>query len=248
MTTLNDFYRKNEAEFYIDPVQFHLMSDKELAKIIADGIVLYDDLFPDDSINPLLIVAIIVICVVAVAVVAAAGAAAAGGGAAAASGGAAAAGATTTGVAAAAPGVTAVATSTGASTASVMSTVQSVAGYVSTAGKIYQAKTGKKPPDKLMAAADVVGSGSTTGAIESAVGYQLKQEGLKIKDGDKNAKNALNVMVQREQEKYSATLRKVAEQESKRLNVPISPPSEPLSFRDVLPVAVPIALFLLNKG
>jgi hypothetical protein len=238
---MGGFYRKTEMELYIDPVQFHLMSEKELAKIIADGIVLYDDLFPDDSINPLLIVAIVVICVVAVAAVAAAGAAAAGGGAAAA-------GTTATGVAAATPGVTAVAASTGLPATSVMSTVQSVAGYVSTAGKVYSAATGKKPPDKLMAAADVVGSGSTTGAIESAVGYQLKQEGLKVRDGDKNAKNALNVMVQREQEKYAATLRKVAEQESARTGVPITPPSDPLSFRDVLPVAVPIALFFLNQG
>lgn len=239
MTHLADFYRKTEKEFYIDPVQFHLMSDKELAKIVQDGVVLYDSLFPPSSFNPMMIVAVVAICVVAVAAVAAAGAATAGGAAA----------ASTTGVAAAAPGVTAVASTTGASVSSVMSTVQSVAGYVSTAGKLYSKATGKNPPDKLMAAADIVGSGSTTGAIESAVDYQLKQENLKIKKDDVNARNALNVMVQREQEKYSAKLRQVAELESKRLNVPITPPAEPapaMGMRDWLAVIVPVGLFLLR--
>jgi len=237
-----DFYRKSELELYLNPVDFHLMSEKELAQNIADGIRLYKSLYPPDKgLNPLMIVALVVVCVAAVAAVAAAGSAAAGGAAAAGSAGA-------TGVAAAAPGVATAAGTLGVPATSVMSTVQSVAGYVSTAGKVYSAATGKNPPEKLMAAADIVGSGSVTGAVKSAASYQLKQEGLEIAKDDKKAQMALDVLVQKEQQKYAAQLRTVAEQEASRMNVAITPPPAPISGREILGIGVPIALFLLGRG
>lgn len=235
---MSGFYRKTETQLYVNQMNFHLKSDAELAKIFADGTELYNKLFPRKSISPLAVVAIVAIAVVAVAAVAAAGAASAGGAAAAAS----------TGAAAAAPGVASVAATTGATASSVMSTVQTVAGYVSAAGKVYAKATGKNPPDKLMAAADVVSSGSSTDAIKSAVGYQLKQENLKVAKGNRNSEAALDVLVQREQQKYASQLRQAAELEARRLNVPITPKPAPMGAKDWLPIAVPVVLFLLKAG
>lgn len=238
MNVLADFYRKDEAALYVNPLEFHLMTDKQLAAHILAGVRIYNSMFPPDKgLNPLAILAVVVVAVAAVAAVAAAGTASAGS--------AAAASASAT---AAAPGVATVSATVGAPAASVASTVQSVAGYISKAGAVYSKATGKNPPDKLVAAADILGSGSASEAVKAGVNYQMKQEGLEIAKDDKNAQAALAVMAQREQEKYAKQLRLAAEQESKRLGVPITPAPEPLSARDWLPVAVPIALFLLGRG
>lgn len=245
---LGDFYRKSEADLYVNPLDFHVMSDKDLAQHIAAGIRLYNSLYPPDKgLNPLMVIAVVVVAVAAVAAVAAAGSAAAGGAAATGAG----ASAASTGIAAASPGLTSVGSMLGTSSTSVLSAVQNVAGYVSTAGKVYSSVTGKNPPEKLMAAADVVGSGSVSGAVKSAVGYQLKQEGLEIAKDDKKAQMALDVMIQREQEKYSAQLRKLSEQEAARLHVPVPEPAPqpaPFSARDVIGFGLPIVLFLLGRG
>lgn len=236
---LADFYRKSELELYIDPMQFHVMTETELAQHIADGIRLYKSMFPPDKgLNPLMIVAVVVVAVAAVAAVAAAGSAAAGGSAAASASGAAAA-------SAAAPGVATVAATAGAAPASVLSTVQSVAGYVSGAGKVYAVATGKNPPEKLMAAADIVGSPSLSGAVKSGVNYQLKQEGLEVAKDDANAQAALDVMVQREQAKYAAQLRQQAELEAERLSLPPPEPPQKLGLKDALPFVVPLAIAAL---
>jgi hypothetical protein len=140
---------------------------------------------------------------------------------------------------------------TGMSMQSTLATIKSVAGYVSTAGKVYSAVSGKNPPEKLMAAADVVGSGSVTGAVKGAANYQLRQEGLELAKDDKRAQLAMDVMVQREQEKYAAKMRTVSRQEAARLNLPDPQPAQspaPFSARDVIGFGLPIVLFVLGRG
>jgi len=233
---MTGFYRKAESEFYVDLVDFHLKSDQELAQIIAEGVRLYNQLYPPKSINPLVILAVVVVAVAAVAAAAAAGSTAASGAA-----------ASSTGLTAAAPGATAAASATGLPVSSTLSTIKSVAGYVEGAGKVYAKATGKNPPEKLMAAADIVGSPSLTGAVKTGVDYQLRQEGLAMAKDDKRAKAAMDVMIQREQERYSAQLREIAKQEAQRLSLPPPEPPKRMELTDALPFILPIAVAILGS-
>lgn len=227
---LNGFYEKSEVEFLGEEINFKFMTSAQLDNEIVKSIKLYNELYPPydgwmNTAGKLVKVAVI------------------GGAVAISAGGVLAAYGVSLPVAFTAATGQAATAATASSAA--FSTIASGASYVSGAGLVYSAVTGKTPPEKLMAAADLINSPTATNAMEKLAKREMERQGVKLQDKDKKSNEALRERIKKEQQKMSDKLRQSAVIESENSGLPM-PEKRKVSKLELAAVATPFLLYFLG--
>lgn len=245
--TLGEFYTTTANTLYRGQINYKILTNKQLDKIIEDGLVTFNKMYAHKDRGFFEAFAIVALCVVAVAAIAvvAAGSTAAGAGAVSATTGAGT--ATATGIATGAGTATGttVATSAAATSAGsvsfgtqVMTAVKSAASYVATTVKKKATDAVENTPEALeKAAKEIVTEKANKEAME-AFGYGLDARGQKIEDPAVMA--ALQERLRREQITYAEYLKRQAAEMRKAQNKPAQQPKT-----NWLYAAIPVALYLI---
>ncbi len=224
INSLDGFYRKNELQFLGVQYNFSIMTTVQINKALADGITLYNRLYPPQKSNNILgeIVKVAVIsgliALSGAAVLAAIGVP----------------------VSSAVSTVSMVGTAT-AHAGSVIAVTQEVAGGISTGGMIYAKITGSKPDD-LIKAAGIISSKSGFDLLKNTTLDQLAKHGARVQANDNKSNALLNERIKREQQSMAEKLRVLAATKAKNEGVVLTTKKiNPLTF------IAPVAIYLLKS-
>lgn len=220
---LNGFFRKSEIEFIGKEIDFKFMTPLQLNKEIANGIALYNELYPPKSSFMRKVASGVMLAgIVAV----------------------------TGGAILASYGVgmgTALGTVFGAGSAtaaagSTVASIQTAASGISAAGLLYGKVTGDTPED-LIKTANLIKSENALEAMTKVAKEELRKKGVELQADDIASNDALRERLKQEQKLLSEKMLIAADKKAATLGQP-TPEKAKLPLKDIALIATP---FILSK-